>query len=72
MRNMNFSIDLWQIRSSDYPADMRKLNLNNDLCQSSILATGGAGVRARRSHGALDEMGRSRRNRLLRSTLARP
>jgi hypothetical protein len=37
----------------------RKLNVHNDLCQSSILATGCGAVRARRSHVLIDEMGRA-------------
>jgi hypothetical protein len=41
MRNTNVSIELRRIQFSDYAVDMRKLNTSNDLCQSSILATGG-------------------------------
>jgi hypothetical protein len=59
MRNTNRCFDLWQIRSSDYPADMRKSNMRNHLCQSSILAIGCGAVRAWRSHVAIDEMGRA-------------
>jgi hypothetical protein len=57
--NPNGSIDLWPIQFADYAADTRKVNVHNDLCQSSILATGCGAVRARRSHVLIDEMGRA-------------
>jgi hypothetical protein len=41
MRKANGSIGLWPIQFSDCRADMRKSNMHNDLCQSSILARGG-------------------------------
>jgi hypothetical protein len=48
MRNTNDGIDLWPIQISDYPADMRKSNGNNDLGQTPVLATWVRAVRARR------------------------
>jgi hypothetical protein len=57
MRNANGCIDLWPIQFADYAADMRKSNVHNDLCQQSILATGGGAVCARRSQVGIDEMG---------------
>ena len=64
MRNPNGNIDLWPIQFSDYAAGMRKSNVRNDLWHSSILARGGRAVRARRSHDAIDERGRSQRNKI--------
>ena len=47
MRNTNRRFDLWQIQSSDYPADMRKMNVYNGLRQTPIVATRAGGVCAR-------------------------
>jgi hypothetical protein len=62
--NANSSTDLWPIQFSDYAADTRKSNAHNDLWHSSILATGGRAVRARRSHDAIDDRGRSPGNKV--------
>jgi hypothetical protein len=66
-RKTNDSIDLWQIWISDCRADTRKSNVHNDLCQSLNLAVGRGAVRARRSHVAINQMVRSRRNQMKRS-----
>jgi hypothetical protein len=46
MRNAHNATVLCQISSSDYPADMRKLNVHNDLRRNRISATEARGVRA--------------------------
>jgi hypothetical protein len=46
MRNTNRRFDLWQIQSSDYPADMRKSIPNQEMWRSDLFAPRG-GVCAR-------------------------
>jgi hypothetical protein len=49
MRNTNRCFDLWQIRSSDYPADMRKSIPDQEMWQSDLFAPRcGAGARLAR------------------------
>jgi hypothetical protein len=57
MRKANGRIDLWPIQFSDCRADMRKSNMHNGLCQSSILARGGGAVRACLFPVRVDEKG---------------
>jgi hypothetical protein len=57
MRNIFDSLALWQIQYSDFADDMRKSNLENELCQSSIFGNVGWPVRARRRRIAIVEMG---------------
>jgi hypothetical protein len=66
-RKTNDSINLWQIWISDCRADTRKSNVHNDLCQSLNLAVERGAVRARRSRVAINQMVRSRRNKMKRS-----
>jgi hypothetical protein len=45
-RNTNSTNMLWQMQSSDYRADTRKMNVYNGLRQTPIVATRAGGVRA--------------------------
>jgi hypothetical protein len=47
MRKTKRRFDLWQIQSSDYRDDMRKMNVYNGLRQTTLLATRAGGVCAR-------------------------
>jgi hypothetical protein len=49
MRNTNRRFDLWQIQSSDYPADMRKSIPDQEMWPNDLFAPRG-GACARGSH----------------------